>query len=405
MTGRVTMLGISRWTGEGGSYRTIQRFFNTIIDWKNVQWSLIQNYFIDTSDTIIIAGDETTVTKAGKKTFGLDRFYSSLFGKPVPGLSFFVFSLVSTKLRISLPIMVKQMFHQKEEIETEKNSNESMKKRGRGRPKGSKNKKKEDVELSPYLKTIQNMLQQVVQLIEKNFNVKYAVFDGAFGYNDALQMVKLARLELISKLKKNSQLYFPYAGAYSGKGAPKKYGEQLNYKKIPTRFLKKSTCEKSIQTDIYQMTMLHKLFSQQLNVVIIVKENLKTKARDFVILFSSDLDLDYEKLINYYKLRFQIEFNFRDAKQYWGLEDFMNIKETPIMNAVNLAFFMVNLSHVLINDVRPHNAEFSVQDLKAYFRGSKYVDEILKLFPEKPDPILIQQIFKEITTIGKINTD
>ena len=27
MTGRVTMLGISRWAGEGGSYRTIQRFF------------------------------------------------------------------------------------------------------------------------------------------------------------------------------------------------------------------------------------------------------------------------------------------------------------------------------------------------------------------------------------------
>ena len=29
MTGRVTMLGISRWTGSGGSYRTVQRFFAT----------------------------------------------------------------------------------------------------------------------------------------------------------------------------------------------------------------------------------------------------------------------------------------------------------------------------------------------------------------------------------------
>ena len=83
----------------------------------------------------------------------------------------------------------------------------------------------------------------------------------------------------------------------------------------------------------------------------------------------------------------------------------MNIKETPITNAVNLAFFMVNLSHILIYEVRPHNAEFSVQDLKAHFRGGKYVDEILKLLPQKPDPILIQQIFKEIAIIGKINTD
>jgi putative transposase len=118
--------------GRRGSYRTVQRFFNTHIDWINVQWSLIQKNYQDTSDTFVIAGDETTVTKAGKKTFGLDRFYSSLFGKPVPGLAFFVFSLVSTKWRVSLPIMVKQMFHPKDKIETEKNSNESVKKRGKG---------------------------------------------------------------------------------------------------------------------------------------------------------------------------------------------------------------------------------------------------------------------------------
>jgi putative transposase len=27
MTGRITMLSLSRWTDKGGSYRTIQRFF------------------------------------------------------------------------------------------------------------------------------------------------------------------------------------------------------------------------------------------------------------------------------------------------------------------------------------------------------------------------------------------
>ena len=31
MTGRVTMLNISRWSGQGGSYRTVQRFFNTVM--------------------------------------------------------------------------------------------------------------------------------------------------------------------------------------------------------------------------------------------------------------------------------------------------------------------------------------------------------------------------------------
>jgi putative transposase len=155
-------------------------------------------------------------------------------------------------------------------------------------------------------------------------------------------------LRLISKLHRNSALYFPYAGKYSGRGKRRKYGDRVNYGNIPKEYLRETTREKSIQTEVYQMTLLHKLFAQQLNVVIIVKTNLKTHARSHVILFSSDLSLPYGKLIDYYSLRFQIEFNFRDAKQYWGLEDFMNIKETPVTNAVNLAFFMVNISQTLI---------------------------------------------------------
>ena len=34
MNGRVTMLGISRWAGKGGSYRTIQRFFYSPQNWR-----------------------------------------------------------------------------------------------------------------------------------------------------------------------------------------------------------------------------------------------------------------------------------------------------------------------------------------------------------------------------------
>jgi putative transposase len=137
--------------------------------------------------------------------------------------------------------------------------------------------------------------------------------------------------------------------------------------------------------------------------VIIVKTNLHTQARAHVILFSSDLNVSYDKLIEYYKLRFQLEFNFRDAKQYWGLEDFMNIKEQPLTNAVNLSFFMVNVSQALLQKFRKAQPHFSNEDLKAHFRGLKYVEETLKLLPEKPDPILIQHISDEIAKIGSIN--
>ena len=133
---------------------------------------------------------------------------------------------------------------------------------------------------------------------------------------------------------------------HSGRGPHKKYGDRLDYTNIPKQYLKSSTVEDTIRTDIYQMTMRHKKFANQLNVVIIVKTNLKTLKSGRAVLFSSDLELAYDKLIKYYRLRFQIEFNFRDAKQYWGLDDFMNIKEQQVCNAANLAFFMVNVSHI-----------------------------------------------------------
>lgn len=44
MTGRITQLGISRWTAKGGSYRTIQRFFHTPLDWQAIQWRFFAQF-------------------------------------------------------------------------------------------------------------------------------------------------------------------------------------------------------------------------------------------------------------------------------------------------------------------------------------------------------------------------
>ncbi len=36
MTGRITMLSLSRWTEKGGSYRTMQRFFAAKLPWSEI---------------------------------------------------------------------------------------------------------------------------------------------------------------------------------------------------------------------------------------------------------------------------------------------------------------------------------------------------------------------------------
>jgi putative transposase len=87
MSGRVTMLGISRWSEAGGSDRSVQRFFSPLIPWASLFWVFFPQQYYRREETYIWAGDEVVVTQAGKQTYGLDRFFSSLDDQPVPGLA------------------------------------------------------------------------------------------------------------------------------------------------------------------------------------------------------------------------------------------------------------------------------------------------------------------------------
>jgi hypothetical protein len=409
MTGRVTMLGLSRWAGPGGSYRTVQRFFATVIPWATLFWVFFRHHIYRSEDVYLLVGDEVIVTKAGKSTHGLDRFFASLYGKPVPGLAFFTFSLVSTQQRRSFPLRVEQVVRSDAEKAASKAKAASKQAkalgtpRRPGRPKGSKNKTKADGTSTPELVRITGWLAALLHLIAGVVSLTYVVLDGHFGNHNALQMARQHHLHLISKLRCDAALYFPYTGPYAGRGPHRKYGDKVDYDDIPLPYLKATTVEGQVKTCIYQMQLLHKEFPQPLNVVIIVKTNLRTQARAHVVLFSSDLTLAYAPLIDYYGLRFQIEFNFRDAKQYWGMEDFMNITPTGVTNAANLSLFMVNVAYHLRSDSHPRDPAYSVLDLKADCRGSKYVEETIKMLPEKPEPILLAKIRNQVAGLGRIH--
>ena len=62
----------------------------------------------------------------------------------------------------------------------------------------------------------------------------------------------------------------------------------------------------------------HVSLKRNLKIVVLVDERNKDKKK-YTILFSTDTELDAKTLVRYYKARFQIEFIFRDAKQFTGL--------------------------------------------------------------------------------------
>lgn len=404
LTGRVTMLGISRWSGKGGSYRTVQRFFSTFFPWASLFWLFFRTHLFDPDDVYLLAGDETVVTKSGKHTPGLDRFFSSLYGKCVPGLAFFALALISTKQRRSFPIALEQVVRSAEEkAASQVKPAKPTTKRKPGRPKGSTTKAKTPPQLSPELSRIHSLIVALLNRIGDLLPLTYLVLDGHFGNAAALHMARACQLHLISKLRSDSALYLPYDGPYAGRGPKRIYGDKLNPQAIPERFLCQTRVEKDVETRIYQLHARHKSVAELLNIVCIVKTNLKTHSQAHVLLFSSDLALAFDKLVDYYCLRFQLEFNFRDAKQYWGLEDFMSTQATRVTNAANLSLFMVNLAERVLRDVRRKQPQMSVLDLKAQCRGAKYVEETIKLLPEKPDAGLLERIVTKVIGIGRIH--
>lgn len=81
----------------------------------------------------------------------------------------------------------------------------------------------------------------------------------------------------------------------------------------------------------------------------------------------------------------------------------MQTTPTAVTNAANLALFMVNFTERLLQDVRQHQPDWSVLDLKAYYRGTKYVEETIKLLPERPEPIVLARIRAKISALGRIH--
>ena len=396
---RATMLGLSRWTEKGGSYRTLQRFYQSKMDWAQVHWQIIKAHLIESDGLYLLAGDEVVVSKSGKQTHGVGRFYSGLAQRVIPSVSFLAISLIDVKERRSYPLQIEQHLPKVSEAQV----GPDKPKRKRGRPKGSKNHVKAAPKLNPELNLLARMLCEILSRLSL-LRLKHIVLDGKFGNYPSTWTVRQTGLHIISKMRHDAALYLPYTGSKPPRGSTSRYGEKLNYAHLPAQALVDSRIDGDYHIETYQLQVYHKDYPDLLNLVILVKTHLKTGKRGHVVLFSTDLDLSAAQIVDYYSLRFQIEFNFRDAKQYWGLEDFMNVSETAVTNAVNLSFLMVNLSLALLKPYRQQHPDFSIRDLKAQFQARRYLDETIKMLPNPPNEHLISRIWRKLTRFGSIRT-
>lgn len=90
---------------------------------------------------------------------------------------------------------------------------------------------------------------------------------------------------------------------------------------------------------LYAQILYSPHFKQKLNVVFV----WNTKTNTYVLLFSTDLKLDARKIVTYYQRRFKIEFIFRDAKQFMGLNHCQAWSEEKLDFYFNMFYELINL--------------------------------------------------------------
>jgi putative transposase len=411
-SGGVTQLNISRYCSI--SYRSVQRFMSIEIPWYMVLITMLQSHLQDKKGVYLLAIDETVEDKAGKSTSKIGYFFSSKLGKVIKSISVGCLSLIAVETRSSYIVDFEQMEQDvlKSAANKTKKAGKKKKKKDKdnglevvakptGRPLGSKNKVAEKVESESY-RVLALLLKRVLPFLAKIFiHPSYLVGDGAYGNMTGCLIASENDLFLISKLHYNTVLFYPPSVGSKARI----YGEKVDFGQLDGHKIDEKEEDDCVFTFFQIKKVRTRGIKQFVNVVIIRCYHKSKNKTGFVLLFSTDLDLDGMTLVNYYSLRFQIEFNFRDAKQHFGLSDFKNIKPRQVTNAIGMSFFMVNLSTILIQTAkeRYHFDFLSILDLKTCFRAILFSNRLNNTPVLNVTNILEPDNVKILANLGAVN--
>ena len=118
--------------------------------------------------------------------------------------------------------------------------------------------------------------------------------------------------------------------------------------------------------------------------------NKSTNFNSYAVLFCTDLELDAYSIYLYYKSRFQIEFLFRDSKQFTGLADCQARDLTKLDFHFNSSLTALNLAKLDAVEQHPSDSNFVFSMASYKRRGLNH--HLLERFIDKLDlePTLIK---------------
>jgi hypothetical protein len=203
--------------------------------------------------------------------------------------------------------------------------------------------------------------------------LRYLTADGYFSKVKFVDGVVALKLDLISKLRRDADARYLYTGPYAGRGAPRRYAGKVDWTcRDPAVF----AAVASPDPDLLLETALVYLprLGRRVRVVVVIHR----RTQRIALLFSTDLDLDPVTLYRYYKARFQIEFLFRDSKQFAGLTHGQARRTDALTFQVNASLTAVSLSKLQAVQTLGHRpTPFSMASLVRRAFNAHFLQKIL----------------------------
>ena len=332
------------------------------IDWLKLNVSLAKRYFGEKGRRAI-AIDPSFISKSGKKTPHIGRFWSGCAQAVKHGLEIMGIGLIDIDANDCIMLRAHQSLT--------------------GKELGLRDKSMTDF----YISVIKRYRRELLKLST------LIVADAYFSTSTFVNGIKKHGFSLVSRFRDNACLYYVYNGPRTGKrGRPKTKDGKIDMNKLDLTRMEKMEMKKAEGT-AYTLIAYSKALKCKIRLVIWQMPNGKKK-----LFFSNDISLSGDEVLAYYRTRFQIEFCYRDAKGYTGLMHCQARNKWKLDFAFNASFASLNVAKVTMKEM---GMQYSMSSFKALMTNTYIVRRIFKACGYNPNRTLISKIFKDLSCLQR----
>ena len=326
------------------------------VDWLEMNTWLCDFAFKDGKGRKAIAIDPSYIKKSGKCTPHTGSFWSGCAGAVKRGLEVLGIGVIDVDLHECMMLKA---------VQTAIDGG----------------KEKEEMSLySWYAKALEDNRDALLRMTD------VLVADSAFSKKTFVgRMLKLG-FNVVSRLRRDAALYYVWDGKPTGKrGRPRQKGEKTDLENLDMSKVKAIDVD-GATGKAYALKAWCKSLGREISLVIHFLPDGGHR-----LYFSTDKDMDGRDVMEYYCTRFQIEFCFRDAKQFAGLTDCLARDVKKLDFAFNSSFTAVNVAKIVGKEYG-----FSVGRLKELIVSAYYAQRIIDVFESNPNKPLNIEMVNEI---------